>query len=85
MERLTIKPIRATAHSRTKTVVSAVIKEWKQAMKITVESTVATHIEDVWSAYTTPDDIKQWNAAVITPFITEVKGSAIHNAVKSNY
>ncbi len=54
-------------------------------MKITVESTVATHIEDVWSAYTTPDDIKQWNAAVITPFITEVKGSAIHNAVKSNY
>lgn len=32
-------------------------------MKITVETTVAAPIEDVWSAYTTPDDIKQWNAA----------------------
>jgi uncharacterized protein YndB with AHSA1/START domain len=32
-------------------------------MKITVETTVAAPVEDVWSAYTTPDDIKQWNAA----------------------
>lgn len=32
-------------------------------MKITVESTVAAPIEDVWRAYTTPDDITQWNAA----------------------
>ena len=32
-------------------------------MKITVESTVAAPIEDVWHAWTTPDDIKQWNAA----------------------
>src|SRR6476661_7069066 len=32
-------------------------------MKITVESTVAAPIEDVWRAYTTPQDIKQWNAA----------------------
>jgi uncharacterized protein YndB with AHSA1/START domain len=32
-------------------------------MKITVETTVAAPIEDVWHAYTTPQDIKQWNAA----------------------
>lgn len=32
-------------------------------MKITVETTVAAPIEDVWRAYTTPEDIKQWNAA----------------------
>jgi uncharacterized protein YndB with AHSA1/START domain len=31
--------------------------------KITVESTVAAPIDAVWSAYVTPDDIKQWNAA----------------------
>jgi uncharacterized protein YndB with AHSA1/START domain len=32
-------------------------------MKITVETTVAAPITKVWHAYTTPDDIKQWNAA----------------------
>lgn len=32
-------------------------------MKITVETTVAAPIEKVWNAYTTPEDIKQWNAA----------------------
>jgi len=32
-------------------------------MKITVETNVAAPIEMVWEAYTTPDDIKQWNAA----------------------
>jgi uncharacterized protein YndB with AHSA1/START domain len=32
-------------------------------MKITVQTTVAASIEQVWSAYTTPTDIKQWNAA----------------------
>ena len=32
-------------------------------MKITVETTVAAPIAEVWQAYTTPDDIKQWNAA----------------------
>lgn len=32
-------------------------------MKITVETTVAAPIEQVWRAYTTPDDITQWNAA----------------------
>lgn len=32
-------------------------------MKITVETTVAAPIEEVWHAYTTPEDIKQWNAA----------------------
>jgi uncharacterized protein YndB with AHSA1/START domain len=32
-------------------------------MKITVETTVNAPIEKVWRAYTTPEDIKQWNAA----------------------
>lgn len=32
-------------------------------MKITVTTTVRAPIEQVWRAYTTPDDIKQWNAA----------------------
>ena len=32
-------------------------------MKITVETNVSAPIEDVWRAWTTPDDIKQWNAA----------------------
>lgn len=30
---------------------------------ITVETTVNAPIESVWRAYTTPDDIQQWNAA----------------------
>lgn len=32
-------------------------------MKITVETPVAAPIEAVWRAWTTPEDIKQWNAA----------------------
>lgn len=32
-------------------------------MKITVETTVAAPIEQVWAAYTTPANIMQWNAA----------------------
>jgi uncharacterized protein YndB with AHSA1/START domain len=32
-------------------------------MKIAVETTVDAPIAEVWRAYTTPDDIKQWNAA----------------------
>jgi len=32
-------------------------------MKIYVETIVAAPIEQVWRAYTTADDIKQWNAA----------------------
>jgi uncharacterized protein YndB with AHSA1/START domain len=32
-------------------------------MKIAVETKVAAPLADVWRAYTTPDDIKQWNAA----------------------
>ena len=31
--------------------------------QITVETTVAASVEEVWSAYTTPDDIIQWNFA----------------------
>jgi len=32
-------------------------------MKITVETTVQAPIDTVWHAYTTPEDIVQWNAA----------------------
>lgn len=32
-------------------------------MKITVETTIAAPIEEIWRAYTTPEDIIQWNAA----------------------
>ena len=32
-------------------------------MKITVEATVNAPLARVWSAWNTPDDIKQWNAA----------------------
>lgn len=32
-------------------------------MQITVETTVDAPIERVWRAYTTPEDIVQWNAA----------------------
>jgi len=32
-------------------------------MSITVETTVRAPIEKVWKAYTTPEDIVQWNAA----------------------
>jgi uncharacterized protein YndB with AHSA1/START domain len=37
--------------------------ERTKKMKITVETTVAAPIADVWAAYTTPEDIMQWNAA----------------------
>lgn len=32
-------------------------------MKISVETTIPAPIEKVWRAYTTPEDIVQWNAA----------------------
>ena len=32
-------------------------------MQITVETTVAAPVAQVWAAYTSPADIKQWNAA----------------------
>lgn len=32
-------------------------------MKITVEAIVNAPVTKVWSAYTTPEDIKQWNTA----------------------
>jgi uncharacterized protein YndB with AHSA1/START domain len=32
-------------------------------MKLTVETTVNAPVDKVWRAYTTPEDIKQWNAA----------------------
>jgi uncharacterized protein YndB with AHSA1/START domain len=32
-------------------------------MKITVETIVKAPVAEVWTAYTTPADIKQWNTA----------------------
>jgi len=32
-------------------------------MQINVETTIAAPVQKVWRAYTTPEDIKQWNAA----------------------
>jgi uncharacterized protein YndB with AHSA1/START domain len=32
-------------------------------MQITVETLVNAPIADVWRAYTTPEDTKQWNTA----------------------
>ncbi len=32
-------------------------------MTITVDTTIAAPVDAVWRAYTTPDDIVQWNAA----------------------
>jgi len=32
-------------------------------LKITVSTTIAAPVQDVWAAYTTPDDIKAWNTA----------------------
>ena len=32
-------------------------------MKVTIETTVKAPIAKVWSAWTTPNDIKQWNTA----------------------
>ena len=32
-------------------------------MKITVETVVKAPVAQVWSAYTTPEDIRQWNTA----------------------
>ena len=31
--------------------------------KITDETRVHAHVAEVWRAYTTPEDIRQWNAA----------------------
>ena len=33
------------------------------AQSITVQTTVAAPVEQVWAAYTSPDAIKQWNSA----------------------
>jgi uncharacterized protein YndB with AHSA1/START domain len=48
------QPAHATDHQQASGAIPA---------KITVETTVAAPIDQVWRAYTTPDDIKQWNAA----------------------
>jgi len=32
-------------------------------MKVTVETRIKAPVEKVWGAYTTPEDIKQWNTA----------------------
>jgi uncharacterized protein YndB with AHSA1/START domain len=36
---------------------------WIHAMQITVEKLIQAPVAEVWRAYTTPEDIKQWNAA----------------------
>src|SRR3954466_1247502 len=41
----------------------AAIETEEKFMKITVETNICAPIERVWHAYTTPDDIVQWNAA----------------------
>jgi uncharacterized protein YndB with AHSA1/START domain len=33
------------------------------AQEITVETTIAAPIEQVWRCWNTPHDVKQWNAA----------------------
>lgn len=38
-------------------------KNWSHFVKITVETNITAPIEKVWSAYTTPTEIVQWNAA----------------------
>jgi uncharacterized protein YndB with AHSA1/START domain len=40
-------------------------QQWSNSLvtKITVQTTVAAPLKDVWRAYTNPDDIMQWNAA----------------------
>src|SRR5215475_10429989 len=37
--------------------------EGKTIVEITVETDIMAPIEEVWRAYTTPEDIRQWNAA----------------------
>ena len=32
-------------------------------MRLTVQADIAAPVDEVWRAYTTPEDIKQWNAA----------------------
>ena len=39
------------------------LKSTNGTLRITVETSVKAPIADVWRAYTTPADIKQWNAA----------------------
>ena len=43
-------------------------------MKITVEAIVKAPVSEVWSAYTTPDDIKLWNAASDDWHTTQIHG-----------
>jgi len=39
------------------------VRDGSQLVKITVETFVKAPVDKVWTAYTTPEDIKQWNAA----------------------
>ena len=52
-------------------------------MKITVETNVAASVEQVWCAYTTPADIKQWNAASEDWHTTAATVDAISAAQRS--
>jgi uncharacterized protein YndB with AHSA1/START domain len=42
---------------------SLIAQQRENQMKLTVNTTVAAPIDAVWRAYTSPDDIMQWNAA----------------------
>jgi uncharacterized protein YndB with AHSA1/START domain len=37
--------------------------QWSHLVKVTVETLVNAPVTNVWTAYTTPEDIKQWNTA----------------------
>ncbi len=54
--------------------------------KITVETIVDAPIAKVWSAYTTPDDIIQWNAASddwhTTKSTVDLRVGGVHNRSK---
>jgi uncharacterized protein YndB with AHSA1/START domain len=56
--------------------------------KVTVETTVRAPIEEVWRAYTTPEDIKRWNAASDDWYTTSATvdlhtGDAFHSRMEA--
>jgi uncharacterized protein YndB with AHSA1/START domain len=64
MEAGTCSPVRQDRRCRREAhMPTSWVPSHQDLMKITVETTVAAPIAEVWRAYTTPEDIKQWNAA----------------------
>ena len=60
---LTAKRLKTRGYRGHRAVLPFPARKHSPNMKITIETTVAAPIEEVWRAWTTPDDIKQWNAA----------------------